>query len=54
MMYGLLAVIIGVVAILYAKFVLPKMQEKMTQQAAQQKEKREAKKAEKEAQKNKK
>lgn len=45
MLYGLLAVGIGVLAILYAKFVLPKMQEKLQQQAEEQKAKREAKKA---------
>lgn len=50
MIYGLLAMCIGGLAILFSKFVMPKMQAKMEQQAAEQKARREAKKAEKENQ----
>lgn len=49
MLYGLLAMAVGGLAILFSKFVMPKMQAKMEQQAAEQKAKREAKKAEKNA-----
>ena len=45
MIYGLLAFVVGGLAILFSKYVMPKMQEKMEQQAAEQKAKREAKKA---------
>jgi hypothetical protein len=48
MLYGLLAVGVGGLAIVFSKFVMPKMQDKMEQQAAEQKAKRDAKKAAKE------
>lgn len=48
MVYGLLAIVIGLGAILLGKFVMPKMQAKMEEQARIQKEKKDAKKAEKE------
>lgn len=48
MTYALLAIVIGLAAILLAKFVMPKMQAKMEEQARIQKEKKDAKKAEKE------
>lgn len=48
MVTGILAMIVGAVAILFAKFVMPKMQAKMEQQAEEQKARREAKKAAKE------
>ncbi len=52
MLYGLLGMAIGGLAILFTKFVLPKMNAKMEQQAAEQKAKRDAKRAAKEAQKD--
>ena len=52
MIYGLFAVVIGVLAILYAKFVLPKMQAMIEQKNAEQKAKYEAKKAAKQAKKD--
>lgn len=40
MTYALLAIVIGLAAILLAKFVMPKMQAKMEEQARIQKEKK--------------
>ena len=48
MLYGILGIVVGGLAILFAKFVMPKLQAKMDEQARIQKEKRDAKKAEKE------
>lgn len=48
MLYALIAMAVGGLAILFSKFVMPKMQERIEQQAAEQKAKRDAKKAAKE------
>lgn len=48
MIYGLLAIFIGGVAILFGKFVLPKMQAKLEEQTRIQNEKKAAKKKEEE------
>ncbi len=50
MIYGILGIVVGGLAILFAKFVMPKMQAKLDDQTRIQKEKRDAKKAEKENQ----
>lgn len=48
MVTALIGIFVGIVAILFAKFVLPRFQEMAEKQAAEQKAKRDAKKAEKE------
>lgn len=50
MLYGILGIVVGGLAILFAKFVMPKMQAKIDEQARLQKEKKEAKKADKKEQ----
>lgn len=45
---ALIGMVVGVVAVLFAKFVLPRFTEMADKKAAEQKAKREAKKAEKE------
>lgn len=45
MMGGLMAIIVGAIAIVFAKFVLPKMNEKMAAKTAEQNAKHAAKKA---------
>lgn len=48
MLIGIIGIVVGGLAILFAKFVLPKMQAKMEEQSRIQQEKRDAKKAGKE------
>lgn len=47
MLYGIMGIVIGGLAILFSKYVMPKLNEKMEQKAAEQKAIRDAKKAEK-------
>ena len=49
MIYGIFAIVIGLAAILFSKFVMPKMQAKMEEPTGIQNEKKAAKKAEKES-----
>ena len=44
MTYGIFAIVIGLVAVLFGKFVMPKLQAKMEEQAKIQQEKKDAKK----------